>query len=97
MIHLHDVRETDQSVKVGNRATMKAKSIRKMKAVVRNEEGEEMTTMINEVVHVPGLLCSNLLSVGKLREHRSVVYNRTGEKLQLLDKSKRKNDPVCKG
>ena len=86
---LHDVRETDRSVKVGNGATMKASSIRKMKAIVRNEEGEEegeeMTMTINEVVHVPGLLC-NLLSMGKLREHRSVVYNKTGAKLQLSDK-----------
>ena len=91
---LHDVRETDRSVKVGNGATMKASSIGKMKAIVRNEEGEEMTTTINEVVHIPGLLC-NLLSVGKLCEHGSVVYNKTGAKLQLSDK-KGKTIPFSK-
>ena len=92
---LHDVRETDRSVKVGNGATMKASSIGKMKAIVCNEEGEEMTTTINEVVHVPGLLC-NLLSVGKLREHGSVVYDKKkGAKLKLSDK-KGKTIPFAK-
>ena len=91
---LHDVRETDRSVKVGNGATMKASSIGKMKAIVRNEAGEEITTTINEVVHVPGLLC-NLLSVGKLREHGSVVYDKKGAKLELSDK-KGKTIPFSK-
>ena len=79
---LHDLQPTERNVKVGNGETVKGEMIGKLTATVKDKSGHELVTTLSEVVYVPKLMC-NLLSVGKLREHGSVVYDRKGAELRL--------------
>ena len=79
--HLVETEPINKTVRVGNGQTVTGRLKGKIKTKLRDEEGNEVPTMINDVIYVPKLMC-NLLSVGKLTEEsRQVVYQGGNAKL----------------
>jgi hypothetical protein len=61
---LTDVKEIDESIKIGNGDSMKAIKIRNLKCKVTQIDGEKITVTLNDVKYVPNL-CVNLFSLNK--------------------------------
>jgi hypothetical protein len=61
---LTDVKEINESIKIGNGDSMKATKIGNLKCEVTKINGEKFTVTINDVKYVPSL-CVNLFSLKK--------------------------------
>jgi hypothetical protein len=61
---LTDVKEIDESIKIGNGNSMKSAKIRNLKCEVTQVNGEKLTITLNDVKYVPSL-CVNLFSLNK--------------------------------
>jgi hypothetical protein len=71
---LTDVKEIDESIKIGNGDSMKATKIGNLKYEVTQINGEQFTVTMNDVKYVPSL-CVNLLSLNKALKKGFKVSN----------------------
>jgi hypothetical protein len=71
---LTDVKEIDESIKIGNGDSMKSTKIRNSKCEVTQINGEKVTVKINDVKYVPRL-CLNLFSLNKALKKGLKVSN----------------------
>ena len=62
---------------MGNSETVKAIKMGKIKTSFKSTNGKILSATLTDVIYVPNL-SYNLLSVGKLQSHASVVFNPTG-------------------
>jgi hypothetical protein len=61
---LTDIKEVDESIKIGNSDSMKSIKIGNLKCDVTQIDGEKFTVTLNDVKYVPSL-CVNLFSLKK--------------------------------
>jgi hypothetical protein len=71
---LTDVKEIDESIKIGNGDSMKATKIGNLKCEVTQINGEKFTVSLNDVKYVPSL-CVNLFSLNKALKKGFKVSN----------------------
>ena len=74
---MFDIKKVDRKIRVGNGETVKAIKMGKIKTSFKSTNGKILSATLTDVIHVPNL-SYNLLSVGKLQSHASVVFNLTG-------------------
>ena len=74
---MFDITEIDRKIRVGNGETVKAIKMGKIKTSFKSTNGKVLSATLTNVIYVPNL-SYNLLSVGKLQSHASVVFNPTG-------------------
>jgi hypothetical protein len=71
---LTDIKEIDESIKIGNGNSMKSTKIGNLKCEVTQINGEKLTIMLNDVKYVPSL-CVNLFSLNKALKKGFKVSN----------------------
>lgn len=82
---MFDLKEIDKTVQVGNGSIVKATMMGKIKTTVQNDDGKEISVVLNDVNLVPDLKF-NLLSVGKLsKKGVSVTYDGDGAHMKFKD------------
>jgi hypothetical protein len=71
---LTDVKEIDESIKIGNGDSMKATKIGNLKCEVTQIDGERLIVTLNDIKYVPNL-CVNLFSLNKALKKGFKVSN----------------------
>jgi hypothetical protein len=71
---LTDIKEIDESIKIGNGDLMKATKIGNLKCEVNQINGEKFTVTLNNIKYVPGL-CVNLFCLNKALKKGFKVSN----------------------
>jgi hypothetical protein len=71
---LTDVKEIDESIKIGNSDSMKSTKIGNLKCEVTQVNGEKLTITLNDVKYLPSL-CVNLFSLNKALKKGFKVSN----------------------
>jgi hypothetical protein len=71
---LTDVKEIDESIKIGNGDSMKATKIGNLKCEVSKIDGKKLTVTLNDIRYVPNL-CVNLFSLNKVLKKGFKVSN----------------------
>lgn len=93
---LINVVNCEKEVRVGNGKALKGIAVGDLKTELMTTEGRKIPATIKDVMVVPDLMC-NLLSIGKIRQTATIMYDGQGASMKLGKEDKVEFETVNNG